>query len=256
MDAGTIWDPGKGGVIEEFLYPAGGEAYTSASLEGLVEEKTEEPEAEEPAAQPQAVENAESLQEDLNRRLEEEKRRAFEAGRQQGVQAEQEAHRLAIESMAEERKKQSEELLASFLRARDEYYAKVESEVVRLALKIAARILRRESQMDPLLLTGAVRVALGQLSNTTQVKLRVPAQDLELWKEAIEHIPNLSVHPEVVADAKIGYGECVVETNLGTVDLGLGTQLAEIERGFFDRVTRARVRTAPGEQQDDEKAIR
>jgi len=36
----------------------------------------------------------------------------------------------------------------------------VEHEVVKLALAVAARILRREAQMDPLLLTGAVRVAL------------------------------------------------------------------------------------------------
>ncbi len=35
---------------------------------------------------------------------------------------------------------------------------------MKLALAVAARILRREAQMDPLLLTGAVRVALGQLA--------------------------------------------------------------------------------------------
>ena len=38
--------------------------------------------------------------------------------------------------------------------------------MVKLALAIAARILRREAQTDPLLLTGAVRVALGQLAAT------------------------------------------------------------------------------------------
>ena len=47
---------------------------------------------------------------------------------------------------------------------RDRYLHAVEHEVVKLALAVAARILRREAQMDPLLLTGAVRVALGQLS--------------------------------------------------------------------------------------------
>jgi flagellar assembly protein FliH len=30
-------------------------------------------------------------------------------------------------------------------------------------------------------------------------------------------------------------GDCVVETSLGSVDLGIRSQLAEIERGFFDR---------------------
>ena len=58
---------------------------------------------------------------------------------------------------------------------RDRYLHAVEHEVVELALAVAARILRREAQMDPLLLTGAVRVALGQLSGSTEVRLRVPA---------------------------------------------------------------------------------
>jgi flagellar assembly protein FliH len=30
-------------------------------------------------------------------------------------------------------------------------------------------------------------------------------------------------------------GDCVIETELGSVDLGIRSQLGEIERGFFDR---------------------
>ncbi|MGB6743322.1 MAG: FliH/SctL family protein, partial [Terracidiphilus sp.] len=111
----------------------------------------------------------------------------------------------------------------------------VEHEVVKLALAIAARILRREAQMDPLLLTGAARVALGQLSATTEVKLRVPPGDLDLWTEAIALLPNLPLKPLVVAGDEMRLGDCIVETSLGTVDLGIRSQLAEIERGFFDR---------------------
>jgi flagellar assembly protein FliH len=29
-------------------------------------------------------------------------------------------------------------------------------------------------------------------------------------------------------------GECVLETNIGRVELGVSAQLAEIEKGFFD----------------------
>jgi flagellar assembly protein FliH len=38
----------------------------------------------------------------------------------------------------------------------------------------------------------------------------------------------------VVADAKLGRGECVLETKMGTVELGVRVQLEEIEKGFFD----------------------
>jgi flagellar assembly protein FliH len=111
----------------------------------------------------------------------------------------------------------------------------VEREVVELALAVAARILRRESQMDPLLLTGAVRVALGQLAGSTQVRLRVPQEELELWTEAMALLPNLALKPTVVAGEGMRVGECAIETELGSVDLGIRAQLGEIERGFFDR---------------------
>lgn len=127
-----------------------------------------------------------------------------------------------------------ENAIREFAQARDRYLAEVEQEVVRLALAIAARVLRREALMDPLLLSGAVRVALGQLSDTTEVRLRVPAAEHEMWSEMLRLMPNLPVRPEVVADEALPSAECRIETRLGAVDLGVKSQLAEIERGFFD----------------------
>ncbi len=116
----------------------------------------------------------------------------------------------------------------------EEYLARVEQEVVRLALAVAERILHRESQLDPLLLSGAMRVALGQLAESTQVRLRVPASQQEMWAEMVRLIPHLPLRPEVLADERMQTCEAVLETNLGTVNLGVRAQLEEIERGFFD----------------------
>lgn len=126
------------------------------------------------------------------------------------------------------------EAVGSFAHARDSYFARVEREVVDLALAIASRILQREAQVDPLLLAGAVRVALGQLAETTTVELRVPEADQELWTETLRLMPHLPVMPTVVADREMTKGECVLTTELGRVDLGVRSQLKEIERGFFD----------------------
>lgn len=124
--------------------------------------------------------------------------------------------------------------LDTFAAERDRYLVQVEKEVVQLALAIAARILHREAQMDPLLLAGAVRVALGQLAETTEIRLLVPAQDQELWSEMLRLMPNLPVRPELVPDGAMATGECRLETQVGNIDLGMRSQLAEIERGFFD----------------------
>jgi flagellar assembly protein FliH len=171
-------------------------------------------------------------------RLAEEAKRSFEAGREQGFREGRNAEREARSAeVCPEQKRGSEmaaRLAEDFQVERNRYFETVEQEVVKLALAIAARILRREAQADPLLLTGAVRVALGQLSGATQVRLRVPAEDLELWRETIAHLPRLAVRPAVVADDDLESGECRLENEMGSVDLGIRAQLGEIERGFFD----------------------
>ena len=123
--------------------------------------------------------------------------------------------------------------------------------MVKLALAIAARILRRETQMDPLLLSGAVRAVLGQLSATTEARLRVPASDLELWRDTIANLPNLPLKPAVVGDGEMSPGECVLKTELGTVDLSISSPLAEIEHGFFDRAAPPREKAAVMEITED-----
>jgi flagellar assembly protein FliH len=150
------------------------------------------------------------------------------------------AQERAAQSTTEQRlAAQFERLIAAFAIERDHYLHAVESEVVKLSLAIAARILRREAQMDPLLLTGAVRVALGQLAASTAVTLRVPPAELDLWKESIALLPNLAVQPQVIPGDGMRLGDCILETSLGSVDLGVRAQLSEIERGFFDRATAA-----------------
>jgi flagellar assembly protein FliH len=242
-DAGTIWEEGKGGVIEPFEYlPEGNqEDDCNAGIEALLTaEPKAGPETPEPLAAP-PTHSTEDLHREWEKRLADETRRAFDTGCQQGLKTEREAHATALRAIEEQRRRQAGELLNGFLLERDRYFENVEQEVVHLALAVAARILRREAQMDPLLLTGAVRVALGQLSASTSVRLHIPAEDSELWLQAIAHLPNLKLRPELVADASLHLGECTLETGLGSVDLGLRSQLAEIERGFFDRAPRARI---------------
>ena len=179
------------------------------------------------------------LRAEFDQQLAVETRRSFEAGqekgRTEGRQTEREAQAAAHASEEQRRVRQSVELIAKFAEERDRYLHLVEREVVELALAVTARILRREAQMDPLLLTGAVRVALGQLSGTTQVRVKVPPADLELWSEALSLLPNLRVKPEVRAGEGMRLGDCAIETELGSVDIGIRAQLGEIERGFFDR---------------------
>jgi len=157
-----------------------------------------------------------------------------EAARQEGLsqgRAEVEGRRMELLA---ECAAQWSRAVKDFWQTREHYFARVEREVVELSLAIAARIMQREAQVDPLLLAGAVRVALGQLQETTTVELRVPAASHEIWTETLRLMPNLPVVPKVLADSGMKEGECVLTTEAGRVDLGVKAQLKEIERGFFD----------------------
>ncbi|HEY2038756.1 MAG TPA: FliH/SctL family protein [Edaphobacter sp.] len=119
-----------------------------------------------------------------------------------------------------------------FTRERSRYFLEVEAEVVRLALAIAARVLHRETELDPMLLRGAVRVALERVQEDSIATLRVPEAQAKTWKEILVEEHRGAV--VIVGDSRLVEGECIFETNIGRVDLGVKAQLEEIERGFFD----------------------
>jgi flagellar assembly protein FliH len=174
---------------------------------------------------------------ELESKLQEKERsfaRRLESVRQDGL--EQGKHEAGSENAAwrEQCGTQLKEAIDEFRASTDEYLARVEHEVVRLALAVAERILHREAQLDPLLLSGAVRVALGQLAESTEVRLRVPPGQRDMWAEMVRLMPGLPLRPQVQADEDLQACDAVLETGLGTVDLGVRAQLAEIERGFFD----------------------
>jgi flagellar assembly protein FliH len=168
-------------------------------------------------------------------------RSAVEAARQEGFQdGEREGRRAAradadaeLNALVGQEREQVATTLRRFRGARDRYFAEVEQEVVKLALAIAARVLHREAQMDPLLLSGAVRVALEKMADRSGVVLRVAGADVELWERSLL-VMQPHERPRVEEDLRLERGECVLETAMGTVELGVKVQLQEIEKGFFD----------------------
>jgi len=121
-----------------------------------------------------------------------------------------------------------------FTRERETYFQRVEAEVVGLAVAIARKILHREAQVDPLLLAGVVRVGLDNVATGTRVRLRVHPDQAHAWHEFFSQQQDLQSLPELMGDPALGPGHCMLETELGSTDLTLETQLKEIEQGFFD----------------------
>jgi len=125
------------------------------------------------------------------------------------------------------------ETLERFQQSRREYFSKVEAEVVQLALSIAGKILHREAQVDPLLVTATVQIALGQLKEGSAATIRVRPQESKRWKDYFASA-DLKTSVTIVEDTELQPGDCMLETEIGNVNFSLNAQLKEVERGFFD----------------------
>jgi flagellar assembly protein FliH len=159
---------------------------------------------------------------------------AREAGLREG---EAQARAAGEQHLAEVRESVSA-ALAGFARDRVQYYQQVETEVVQLALAIARKILRREAQVDTLLLAAMVRITLEKIESGTKVAVRVNPEQAAEWRGYFTHHMEASQVPDVVEDPAMHSDHCILQTALGTTEVGVEIQLKEIEQGLLDLLAR------------------
>jgi flagellar assembly protein FliH len=181
------------------------------------------------AAQMWAARTSGKARPDANAAAEKEQQ-AWNAGHTAGKEETQAACEQQIAKLREEITK----AVQDFAAAREVYFQRVEQEVVRLTLSIARKILHREAQVDPLLLTGILRVALDKIGSSTNTRLHANPADVNVWRDYFKHTHENFPVPELIGDPEIQPGRCILETELGTTEIGLETQLKEIEQGFLD----------------------
>jgi flagellar assembly protein FliH len=140
-----------------------------------------------------------------------------------------EQQRIVLEQQWSERIR---EAVADFERTRAVYFRDAESAVVRLALAIARRILYREANIDPLLLRGAVRVALEHAQEGSGCVLEVALLLQADWERWLSAEPEHRIEVRGLDDVSAGH--CKLLIGSSTADLSVDAQLSEIERGFFD----------------------
>ena len=153
---------------------------------------------------------------------------------EQGRQSAQQQLRSELDATIAKHREQIGLALHEFALERQNYYRRIEGEVVELALAIAHKILHREAQIDPYTLAGIVRITLEKLDTGTKVDLHVHPSEAAEWRHyfacQMENVPA----PEVFEDSAIAPGECRIETSLGSTEVGLESQLKEIETGLLD----------------------
>ncbi|MBL8228696.1 MAG: hypothetical protein JNL98_09475 [Bryobacterales bacterium] len=156
-------------------------------------------------------------------------------------QAIRQAARQEADAAAEARWKEALEktsrALADLAAFRPKLRREAEEDVVKLSVAMARRILRRELTIDPEAMAGLVKAALERVELRETHRVRLRPEDAPLIKAFLDRIG--SPHRiDVVADNAIERGGLLFETQRGTMDASVETQLEEIERGFTDLLGR------------------
>ncbi len=150
-----------------------------------------------------------------------------------------EAKREAEELREAARQKGLEEGLAQWnaavqeaIEARQRYLDECEREVIRLAVSIAGKILGQRLETDPETVVLIVREALRGIREERNLTIKVNAGELAAVsarvRELEEGVPG-DCRVRVVAGNAVEPGGCIVETELGTIDARIETQLRCLE---------------------------
>ncbi len=162
-------------------------------------------------------------------RLDQARREAFAEGLAAGRQQIEEQVRPAMEGLAQ--------TLAGLARQKELIREEATADLVRLAVSIAARVIHRETAVDPDALSGLVKAAFAKVQSREISRVRIHPALEGLVKKSLEqcNAPNNLV---LVPDAGLKNGEIFFETSQGILDSSVETQLREIERGLIDKLDR------------------
>ena len=119
--------------------------------------------------------------------------------------------------------------------AREALWARQEPEMVALALDIARQVVKTEVTQNPEVVRALIANAVRRITDKDNVRVRVSVADAPRVKEMRQDLMELMDglrHLEIVDDRRVGEGGCVIETNAGTIDAKIETQLSEVARAL------------------------
>ncbi|MBV9155120.1 MAG: hypothetical protein JO097_02590 [Acidobacteriaceae bacterium] len=123
--------------------------------------------------------------------------------------------------------------LAQARESRDRYLAANETALLKLAVRIAEKLIGQELRTSPDTVLGIVKEALRSARRAASIVIHAHPADAVLLNErisALRKLAGLTREIEIIPDAGLSRGDCVVESEIGVIDARLDTQLKNIER--------------------------
>jgi len=161
---------------------------------------------------------------------EEARKEAYQRGFSEGQNA---GHQQAVSEIAPVMERLSRSL-ADLATVRTRVRKTAESDLLKLAIAVARRVIHRELTLDPGSIEGLIRVALEKLESRELCRVRVHPNQESVIRTLLARFAAAPV--ELIPDGTLQSGDVLFETAHGTLDGSIEAQLQEIERGFADRL--------------------
>ncbi len=162
--------------------------------------------------------------EKLKKEYEETKKKAYDEGYEAGYNfGKSEVERLI---------KRLHSIIEQAIDKREEIITESEEQVIRIILLIVRKIVKAISEEQKGIVVENIKAAMNKIKGKTQVTIRVNTEDLELATEHKEELMQMFEelqHVTILEDTRVDKGGCIIETDFGSVDARISTQLNEVE---------------------------
>jgi flagellar assembly protein FliH len=159
------------------------------------------------------------------------KAKATEEGRQAAIQAAQASLKIRLDQQLGEILAALKQAILQIEQSRQAWQQHWERHAVSLAAAIATRLCRRELSRQPEIPLTWIREALSLAGNNAEVVLRLHPDDHAALSQQIEKIKHELTGlgaVKIIGDPTISTGGCRVDTEFGSLDQQLESQLARI----------------------------
>jgi len=123
------------------------------------------------------------------------------------------------------------------MQRRDEILQDTESQIVELVILMARKVIKILSENQKNVIMANTLAALKKVRTRGEVTLRVNLEDVKLTtqhvEEFIQHVENVQ-GINVLEDSSVEKGGCIVETDFGSIDARISSQLTELENKILE----------------------
>ncbi|MBR3731926.1 MAG: flagellar assembly protein FliH [Spirochaetales bacterium] len=128
-------------------------------------------------------------------------------------------------------------ILNSAIAKRDEIFVETEQQIIGLVLLIAKKVIKVITENQKNVVINNVVQALRKVKSRGEVSIRVNLADIELtsehkkdFVEMVEGVKSI----RILEDNTVDRGGCIIETDFGSIDARITSQLREIEDNILE----------------------